>query len=132
VKRAALKLGRNYALSGIVATGDGRGRTIGIPTANVEVALEKALPLNGVYACWALVDGERKRAVVNIGLRPTFTSGEVLPRVEAHLLDFSADLYGQTLRLEFVERLRGEQKFDGVQALVAQIGVDIEMARTII
>lgn len=129
VARAADRLGRPYALSGTVIPGDGRGRTIGIPTANVDVSLQKAIPLNGVYACHALIDGQKQQAVVNIGLRPTFTSGETLPRVEAHLLNYAADLYGKTLRLEFIERLRGEQKFASIDALVSQIRADIERAK---
>lgn len=129
VARAADRLGRPYALSGTVIPGDGRGRTIGIPTANVDVSLQKAIPLNGVYACHALIDGQKQQAVVNIGLRPTFTSGETLPRVEAHLLNYAADLYGKNLRLEFIERLRGEQKFASIDALVSQIRADIERAK---
>lgn len=132
VVRVAAKLGRYYALSGPVNPGDGRGRTIGIPTANVEVPADKALPANGVYACYAWVDGQKHRAVTNIGVRPTFTSGEQLQRVEAHLLDANADYYGKTMRLEFVERLRGEQKFPSVDALVSQIHADIAAARTIL
>ena len=129
VALAAAKLGRYYSMAGPVVPGDGRGRTIGIHTANIEVPAEKVIPLNGVYACWALVDGKKHPSVVNIGVRPTFTVGEVLPRIEAHLLDFSADLYGKNVRLEFVERLRGEQKFTSVEALVTQIRVDIEKAK---
>lgn len=132
VARVAAKLGRNYALCGPVNPGDGRGRTIGIPTANVEVPTDKALPANGVYACYAWVDGQKHKAVTNIGVRPTFTSGEQLQRVEAHLLDANADYYGKTMRLEFVERLRGEQKFPSVDALVSQIHADIAAARTIL
>lgn len=132
VAQAAAKLGRAYTLSGAVIPGDGRGRTIGIPTANVETAAGKAIPLNGVYACRALVNGQKQQAVINIGVRPTFTSGESLPRVEAHLLDYSADLYGQTLRLEFIERLRSEQKFTSVDALVIQIRTDIERAKKLL
>lgn len=132
VARVAAKLGRTYALSGPVNPGDGRGRAIGIPTANVEVPSDKALPANGVYACYAWVDGQKHKAVTNIGVRPTFTSGEQLQRVEAHLLDANADYYGKTMRLEFVERLRGEQKFPSVDALVSQIHADINAARTIL
>jgi riboflavin kinase/FMN adenylyltransferase len=132
VAQAAAKLGRAYTLTGPVVPGDGRGRTIGIPTANVETAADKAIPLNGVYACLALVDGQKQQAVVNIGVRPTFTSGETLPRVEAHLLNYAADLYGKTLRLEFIERLRGEQKFTSVDALVTQIRTDIERAKQLL
>jgi riboflavin kinase/FMN adenylyltransferase len=121
VTGAAAKLGRNYTLSGPVIHGFARGRTIGIPTANLDTPLEKVMPSNGVYACCAWIDTERHKAVVNIGVQPTFASNEAIPRVEAHLLDFDADLYGQTLKLEFVEHLRSEQKFSGIDALVAQI-----------
>lgn len=129
VRQAAGKLGRNYALTGSVIPGDGRGRTIGIPTANVDFPLEKAVPANGVYACLAVLGQARHQAVVNIGLRPTFNTGDILPHVEAHLLDYAGDLYGQTLTLEFVERLRDEQKFPSVDALVTQIRTDITTAR---
>ncbi len=129
VSLAAVKLGRYYSVQGPVVPGDGRGRTIGIHTANVEIPAEKALPANGVYATWAFVSGEKHPAVTNVGLRPTFTGGQALPRVEAHLLDYSGDLYGKTLKLEFVERLRGEQKFPSVESLIAQIRLDSEQAR---
>lgn len=132
VAGAAVKLGRPYALSGAVMRGDGRGRTIGIPTANMDVPLEKAIPANGVYACQTFVGADGYKAVVNIGVRPTFTSGGVAPRVEAHLLGFDADIYDQTIRLEFIERLRGEQKFSGIDALVAQIRMDIAEANDIL
>jgi riboflavin kinase/FMN adenylyltransferase len=132
VAGAAARLGRPYMVSGAVIRGDGRGRTIGIPTANLDVPLEKVIPANGVYACWAVVGGERHKAVVNIGVRPTFTSGEVAPRVEAHLLAYDADLYDQVITLEFVERLRGEQKFSGIDALIAQIKADIGHANDIL
>ncbi|MCS6994496.1 MAG: bifunctional riboflavin kinase/FAD synthetase [Anaerolineales bacterium] len=132
VRRAAAKLGRYYSMQGKVVPGDGRGRLIGIHTANVEVPSGKLLPANGVYAVWVWVEGRRYASVTNIGLRPTFTGGAASPRVEAHLLDFSDDLYGKTLRLEFVERLRGEQKFPSVQTLVAQIQADIERTRGIL
>ncbi len=129
VALAAAKLGRYYSVQGPVIPGDGRGRAIGIHTANIELPAEKALPANGVYATWAFVDGEKRPSVTNIGLRPTFTGGEALPRVEAHLLDYSGDLYGKILKLEFVERLRGEQKFPSVEALITQIRLDSEQAR---
>ncbi len=132
VSGAAVKLGRSYSLSGSVIRGDGRGRTIGIPTANMDIPLEKVIPANGVYACWAVVGGERHKTVVNIGVRPTFTTGEVAPRVEAHILEYDADLYDQVLTVEFVERLRGEQKFAGIDALLAQIKSDIAKANTIL
>lgn len=132
VSGAAADLGRSYSVSGPIIRGDGRGRTIGIPTANVDVLLDKAVPANGVYACWVTARGEKHKAVTNIGVRPTFTTGEVVPRVEAHLLDFDADLYDQTITVEFVERLRGEQKFSGIDALLAQIKLDIVRANEIL
>lgn len=132
VRRAALALGRPYAVRGLVVPGDGRGRQIGIHTANVEAPAGKLLPANGVYAAWARRDGQRHAAVVNIGLRPTFTGGKAQPRLEAHLLHFSGDLYGSTLAIEFVERLRGEQKFPSVEALVGQIRADIARAQEIL
>jgi riboflavin kinase/FMN adenylyltransferase len=132
VTQAAAKLGRAYMLSGMVVSGDGRGRTIGIPTANVQTTADKIIPQNGVYACIASVNGQKHQAVVNIGVRPTFTDGENLARVEAHLLNYAADLYGQTLQLEFIERLRGEQKFSSVDALLAQIKADIDRAKQLL
>lgn len=131
VDAAAQKLGRLYRVSGLVVAGDGRGRTIGIPTANLKVPAEKAIPGNGVYACWVDVDGQKHQSVVNIGVRPTFTQGENQARIEAHLLDFAADLYGKTISLDFVVRLRGEQKFSSVDALITQIQSDIARAREI-
>lgn len=132
VSLAAVKLGRYYSVQGPVIPGDGRGRTIGIHTANVETPAQKALPANGVYATWAFVQGQKHPSVTNVGLRPTFTGGQALPRVEAHLLDYSGDLYGKTLKLEFVERLRGEQKFPSIEVLIAQIRSDIQQAREIL
>ncbi len=132
VTLAAARLGRPYSASGPVIPGDGRGRTIGIPTANVDVPEGKLLPAYGVYACRAYVDGQAYRSVVNIGLRPTFTEGIVAPRVEAHLLDYHQDLYGKTVRLEFIEYLRGEQKFASVDALIAQIRADIERGKSLL
>jgi riboflavin kinase/FMN adenylyltransferase len=125
-------LGRRYALSGRVIHGDARGRTIGIPTANLEPPAQKLIPLNGVYACWAIVGGEKYQAVANIGVRPTFDDPNPHPHVEAHLLGFSADVYDAEMRLEFVERLRGEVKFPGIEALVAQIKTDIVKAEEIL
>ena len=132
VRQAAGWLARPYAMTGAVIPGDGRGRTIGIPTANVDIPLNKVLPANGVYACWARVDSKIHQAVVNIGLRPTFTGGDALPRVEAHLLDHSEDLYGKLLTLDFTERLRDEQKFASVDALISQIRSDIARARELL
>jgi riboflavin kinase/FMN adenylyltransferase len=132
VQLAATLLGRWFALPGRVERGAGRGRQLGIPTANLQVWPERAYPAQGVYACFAQVDGQQYPAVTNIGLRPTFEPGETRPVVESHLLDFDSDLYDQHMTLQLVERLRDERKFEGVEALVEQIRRDIERARAIL
>lgn len=133
VASASRLLGRPYRLIGRVGEGKRIGRTIGFPTANV-VPLEdrQLVPSGGVYACWAtLSDGRRVAAVVNIGCRPTVSSdGRVT--IEAHLLDFSGDLYGCGLTLDFVARIRDERKFDGLEELRVQLGRDVEAARKIL
>ena len=125
VGQAARLLGRPYAMEGKVARGVGRGRVLGFPTANLDHAQE-LLPAPGVYAAWARLEGERFPAAVNVGCNPTF--GEASLTVEAHLLGVRADFYGARLALGFVERLRGERKFDGPEALANQIKRDV--ART--
>jgi riboflavin kinase/FMN adenylyltransferase len=129
IQTATKLLGRHYFLSGEVIQGDGRGRTIGIPTANLSIDAEKLIPASGVYACRASVSGFNYPAAVNIGVRPTFDGDQSTTWVEAHLLDFSNDLYGQTISLEFVDRLRGERKFSGVDELIEQIHRDIQTTR---
>src|SRR5512136_3050934 len=131
VAHAAKLLGRPFRLRGRVVPGDGRGRTIGIPTANLDVWQEHAIPANGVYACRAWVGHIPHRAAVNIGTRPTVTD-ETRRTVEAHLLDFDKDLYGLNIALDFFERLRGEKKFANVPELVAQIKSDVETTRKIL
>jgi riboflavin kinase/FMN adenylyltransferase len=125
-------LGHPYALTGNVVRGDGRGRKLNIPTANIEVSSEKAIPANGVYACYVYVDGIKHAAVTNVGIRPTFTPDKADANIEAHLLDYDADLYEQNLRLEFIERLRPEKKFNGVDELLKQIHTDIAKAKEIL
>ena len=132
VAAAAGLLGHLYSVEGPVIHGDARGRTIGFPTANIQVWPEKILPANGVYACWAVLDGQRLPAVTNIGVRPTFGTLPPLPRVEAFLIDFHSDLYDQQLGLQFVERLRPEERFASVEALVAQIQADVKRAAEIL
>lgn len=132
VSRAAENMGRFYALSGAVVRGDGRGRKLNIPTANIDYSKDKVIPAHGVYACWAWIGGQKHFAAVNIGINPTFTPDKETPNVEAHLLDFERDLYGEELKLEFVGRLRDEMKFDGVEALLKQILVDIGETREIL
>lgn len=132
VARAASYLGRRFSLRGAVRQGAGRGRQLGIPTANLEIEEERAVPGSGVYACMAHTASARFRAVTNIGTRPTFEDHPARPVVEAHLLGFDSDLYGQSLELEFVDRLREERKFAGPDALLAQIGRDIQRAEEIL
>jgi len=130
VTLAARGLGRPYSLHGPVVVGAQRGRTIGFPTANVQVPAERALPARGVYAAWARLDETRHRSVVNIGTRPTFDNGQ--PTVEAYLLDFDRDIYGRRLTLDFVRRLRPERHFDSVEALIAQINQDVSRTRELL
>jgi riboflavin kinase/FMN adenylyltransferase len=129
VAEAAASLGRWYALTGPVVHGDGRGRKINIPTANISYPPEKLIPANGIYATWAWVGGRRYAAATNIGVNPTFTPDKQTRNVEAYLLDFDRDIYGQEVKLEFVERLRDELKFPSVEALLAQIQLDVERTR---
>jgi riboflavin kinase/FMN adenylyltransferase len=130
VETAAEWLARPYSLRGSVVQGDQRGRLLGFPTANLAVWDEQVIPALGVYAGWAEVRGLRYAAVTNIGVRPTFDGQRM--RVEPHLLDFSGDIYGENLTISFTARLRSEQKFDGVDALMAQLHRDVEQARSIL
>jgi riboflavin kinase / FMN adenylyltransferase len=129
VEGAAEMMGRPFAIDGTVVRGVGRGRTIGIPTANI-APVNETLPGNGVYACWIRVGGPEdpiRPAVANVGRRPTFGGAEIT--VEAHVLDLDEDLYDRPARLAFQARLRPEQAFPGVEALVAQIQKDMERGR---
>ncbi|MST94345.1 MAG: bifunctional riboflavin kinase/FAD synthetase [Pedosphaera sp.] len=126
--RAGELLGREYALAGTVVRGDQLGRQLGFPTANVDVT-GRLTPPPGVYAIHAYHGDRRHRAVLNIGHRPTVKAPGPELRVEAHLLDFSGDLYGQELEITFVEKLRDEQKFASLETLKEQIGQDITAAR---
>ena len=124
-------LGRRYSLHGPVVVGFERGRSIGFATANVAIGNDRAIPAPGVYATIAhLADGPAP-SVTNIGVRPTFDDGGGLS-IECHIIDFDEDIYGTDLRVEFVERLRGERKFDGIDALVKQIGKDRDAARDLL
>jgi len=127
VATAAKLLGTPFSLRGLVAEGDKRGRTIGFPTANVAVNPQHMLPADGVYICRAWLGADHYGAVTNVGMRPTFAGAQ--RTVEAYLLDFVDEIYGELLRLDFLHRLRGEQKFDGIAALVAQITSDVGAAR---
>ena len=118
---AAALLGRAYYVDGTIVEGRRRGRELGFPTANLETQNE-LVPPNGVYATIMTIDGVVHGSVTNIGLRPTF--GEATPTIETHVLDYSGDLYGHTVRLAFVQRLRDERRFEDVDALRAQIDAD--------
>jgi riboflavin kinase/FMN adenylyltransferase len=126
VKRAARFLGGPFLLEGEVVPGDRRGRELGMPTANIVPDDALVSPGHGVYAAWA----HGHPAAVNVGVRPTFDTGRGL-LVEAHLIDFDGDLYGETLRIAFVERMRGEKRFDSVHELVKQMHADVAQAREI-
>lgn len=124
VQQAAKMLGRSYSISGIVAHGNERGRLLGYPTANMElVDAHVAIPLGGVYAVRAYVDGSVYGGMANIGKNPTFGDVEK-PRLETNIFGFSGDIYGKTLTIEFVQRIRGEVKFAGIDALKAQLAQD--------
>lgn len=127
---ASQMLGRAYSLAGAVVRGDGLGRQLGFPTANLDTS-GLVLPPNGVYAVKARFDGQTYRAVLNIGRRPTLKQPEPALRVEAHLLDFDADIYGQELEVTFIEKLREEKEFTSLPQLKEQIARDIEQARNL-
>lgn len=127
VRTAAQWLGRWYTVRGMVVAGDGRGRALGVPTANLRVDPHKVVPCPGVYAAYGTVAGHTHRAAVNIGVRPTFGAGP--QTIEAHLLDADQDLYGQTVDIAFVSRLRDEQRFPDLNALKERMAEDLLAVR---
>ncbi|MGQ9502177.1 MAG: bifunctional riboflavin kinase/FAD synthetase [Anaerolineae bacterium] len=130
IRQANALLGRYYALSGPVVRGATRGKELGFPTANIAVPHGLVIPPKGVYACFACVKGQRWPAAANIGVRPTFFDQQLT--MEAHLLNFTGNLYDQLLRLELVEFLRAERRFDSTAALVAQIKEDVQRANQLL
>ncbi len=133
VAGAAELLGRPHELRGVVVEGDRRGRELGFPTANVAVEPDTCLPADGIYAGrFRGEDGEWRAAAISLGRRPTFYANQEHSLLEAHLLDFDGDLYGQHAAVTFVERLRGEQRFDSVAELVAQMRRDCDRARAVL
>lgn len=127
VPGAARLLGRSYDVAGVVEHGDKRGRALGFPTVNLGLPPNRLLPRDGIYAVWASVAGKRAMAAASLGIRPTFGGGE--RRLEAYLLDFRGDLYGDRIRIEFVKRLRDELRFASAADLSAQIARDVDATR---
>lgn len=133
VGTASQLLGRYHEVRGVVTEGDRRGRTIGFPTANVAVPRDRAIPADAVYAGWYLrPDGSSWPCAINIGKRPTFYQEAEHSLLEAHLLGFEGELYGEPARVRFVQLLRSEQRFDGIDALKAQLNRDIGRAKEIL
>lgn len=124
---AAALLGRHYAVTGNVQHGEKRGRALGFPTINLGIAPNRLLPRDGIYAVWAGVANQRAMAAASLGVRPTFGGGE--RRLEAFLLDFEGDLYGERVRIEFVRRLRDELRFSSAAELSTQIAKDVAETR---
>lgn len=131
--QATTMLGRPHEVRGTVAKGDQRGRELGFPTANVDVPEEILLPADGIYAGWYLrSDGVRLPTAISLGRRPTFYEEQPFSLLEAHLLGFDGDLYGEEARIQFVARLRGEARFESVDALVVQMQQDCDEARAVL
>jgi riboflavin kinase / FMN adenylyltransferase len=127
VGEAEKTLGRPHRIDGIVVRGEGRGRQLGYPTANVHSDRHIAIPADGIYAGWAVLHDKRLPAAISVGTNPTFEGRQ--RTVEAYILDFDEDIYGVELGVEFVERLRGMEKYDSVEDLITQMGVDVEQTR---
>lgn len=127
---AARLLGRNFGISGEVVSGDDRGKKLGFPTANIVPGPTRALPADGVYATWARVGNKLYKSATNVGVSPTFGGGE--RRVEAFLIDFNGDLYGQELTIEFVQRIREEVRFATIDQLRAQMDRDVQQAKAML
>ncbi|MEO1058114.1 MAG: bifunctional riboflavin kinase/FAD synthetase [Actinomycetota bacterium] len=133
ITRANELLGRLFEVRGPVMQGDQRGRLLGFPTANVQVPPDTCFPADGVYAGWyERPDGTVYPSAINVGRRPTFYEHAETPSVEAHLIDFDGDLYGEPAKVRFAYFLRSERKFDGVDALIAQLATDIDRSRELL
>ncbi|MFK7694058.1 bifunctional riboflavin kinase/FAD synthetase [Paenibacillus sp. HJGM_3] len=132
VDHARQLLGRHYQLSGTVIHGDARGRTIGFPTANLQLNGAYVIPVNGVYAVQVNLDGVRYGGVMNLGTKPTFSDGSLVRTFEVHIFDFNQMIYGAKLLVELVSYIRPERKFGSIDELVAQIHLDVETAKGIL
>jgi len=125
IQLANSMLGYAFSIKGEVVHGDGRGKHIGLPTANLKVWGKQLLPANGVYAAYTVIDNVRHPSVVSIGYRPTFYQSPTLQTIEAHILGFSGQIYEEQIKIHFIERLRREEKYDSVGELMEQIRKDI-------
>ena len=134
VARAAILLGRPHEVRGVVEHGDARGRELGYPTANLAIPVAIALPADGIYAGWfRRPDGSVTATAISLGHRPTFYERpQGAPLLECHLLDFSGELYDESVQVCFVERLRGEEKFESAEDLVTQMQADVEQTRELL
>jgi riboflavin kinase/FMN adenylyltransferase len=130
MRRIERLMGRHFYLKGKVITSDKRGRVLGFPTANLDIKPQQALPDNGIYATITQVDGKRFPSATNIGIRPTFGEGEKI--VETHLLNYMGDLYGKEIRVEFVQKLRDEQRFPSSEELKIQIERDVRKVEALL
>jgi riboflavin kinase/FMN adenylyltransferase len=130
VRQATAALGREHRLDGIVVRGDGRGRELGYPTANLKTEPHAAIPADGIYAGRVVLAGKRLPAAISVGTNPTFEGRE--RRVEAYILDFDEDIYGEEIGVEFTTRLRGQERYDQLDELIAQIGRDVERTRELV
>lgn len=131
VAQAATLLGHPYRIEGRVMHGDKRGRTLGVPTANVSLKPELKLPSHGIYAAWATVRGERIMGAASLGVRPTI-GGQRLPSLEVHLLDFAGDIYGERIAVEFVAWIRAEEQFGSLSDLTHAMLRDCQMVRDLL
>jgi len=130
MKKVRSLAGRPFNFHGRVVTGAGRGVALGFPTANLNITPEQALPADGVYACWAYIDGQVYQSMTNIGQNPTF--GDRKRAVEVYVADYHGDLYGRELKLDIMERLRDEKKFSTVEALKQQMAEDVKHGKVIL
>jgi riboflavin kinase/FMN adenylyltransferase len=130
VKQAAAALGREHRLDGIVVRGDGRGRELGYPTANLKTEPHAAIPADGIYAGRVVLAGKRLPSAISVGTNPTFEGKE--RRVEAYILDFDDDIYGEEIGVEFTARVREQRRYDRLEDLIAAIGRDVERTRELV
>jgi len=130
MKRVVSLIGRPFGLQGRVIAGEGRGLKLGFPTANLDIDPKQALPADGVYATWAYIDDKAYQSVTNIGRRPTFGVNE--RTVEVYIINYRGDLYGRELKIDVVERLRGEKRFDSVEELKQQMAEDVKQGKAVL